>query len=461
MIKHLIKVIKLFLNKFFPTILMRIKTKIDPLYYSRNHFDYDMENYFLAYKLDLEIKKKNKPFKNNLGKLLKKNNVRIHLIENQWWYDFINILSLSKGLDFQNKNKSLINRIESSNFNNLHYFEILQIYGLALRFGLFELAYHLRKKSLQIALSYKINPKKICVWKLKAKLSALLEQEDFVEFDNLFLMFDSKFKNEKLMLNHLKLILKKKERLESKSDTILGDKISNNDKNFHKYIKDKKVIIVGPMPKDNEDGTEIDRGDIVIRPNCKSKKSTGNPIQKGTKCDITYINGEQASYIKETGCPDWPSDILWIVGKSEGDAEDVLNRLKSDNINDTNLMIRNIEKVDIALFNGTLNFLPHIITDLCRFNPKKIFLYHFDLNLTKERIKGYYPKSVYPESENLIKFNLKNFSFTHDPVTQFKILKSFWKRGLISGDSSFEEVMKMDEINYMRSLEKNFVFINS
>ena len=45
--------------------------------------------------------------------------VRGNLIDSQWWSDFILLISLPSGSKFEKINKSLINRIEHSNFNSL------------------------------------------------------------------------------------------------------------------------------------------------------------------------------------------------------------------------------------------------------------------------------------------------------------------------------------------------------
>ena len=158
----------------------------------------------------------------------------------------------------------------------------------------------------------------------------------------------------------------------------------------------------------------------------------------------------------------WPLDNSWIVGKVLSQAEVVLKKLSADGINTKHLNGRSIERIDKALFNGSLHGLPNIIIDVLRFNPKKIFLYHFDMMLTKERVAGYFTPDSEEENKNIK--HLTNNRLTglagHDPVTQFVILKSFWKRGIIEGDFRFEEVIKMEIKDYMKNLQKNYRGLN-
>ena len=60
------------------------------------------------------------------------------------------------------------------------------------------------------------------------------------------------------------------------------------------------------------------------------------------------------------------------------------------------------------------------------------------------------------QKKNYLKDVRLNGLAKHDPVTQFKILKSFWKRGFIRGDTRFEEVISMELKDYMKSLQKYY-----
>ena len=138
--------------------------------------------------------------------------------------------------------------------------------------------------------------------------------------------------------------------------------------------------------------------------------------------------------------------------------ETILKRLSSDGINVEHLNSRTLKRIDNVLFCGSLFMLPNIIVDLSRYNPKEIFLYHFDLLLSKDRIPGYLP-DINNDKELHLKL-IKNLS-AHDPVINFVILKIFWKNGFIKGDHHIEEVMKMETEDYMKNLEKNYRIGNS
>ena len=222
------------------------------------------------------------------------------------------------------------------------------------------------------------------------------------------------------------------------------------DQKFRKFVENKKIAIVSPSPVEEKDGLKIDSADLVIRTNHK----IGDKTIKGSRCDISYFNLETAKIIAQKGCTEFPSNISWIVARVFEQVEMIFKRLIVDGVNvEKNFNGRNLERVDRVLFNGSLTSIQNIVLDLFNFNPKEIFLYHFDVMLTKERIAGYYPKEN--DGENLHLYMINSF-IGHDPVTNFLILKSFWQQGFIKGDLRFENVMKMETKDYMKRMEKKY-----
>ena len=316
----------------------------------------------------------------------------------------------------------------------------------------------MRQKSLQIALAYPVLlKKKNEIWKLKAKLSALLETGDFLKFDQLIPCLENRWKKEKYLLNHLRNALSNNNGLKSQNFDL--DFKNKDDLDLKNFLENKRIAIVSPAPVNSKDGYIIDNSDVVIRTYHYAKSLKSDFIIKGSKSDIIYVNGEQAEHISKFGVKGWSSSILWLVCKLTHQKELILKKLLLDKIRIGKLKSRSFTQVEPALFNGALNALPNILIDLSSFNPKEILLYHFDVMITKERTKGYYLDTWKKTSENqkhLANIRLKGFA-AHDPVTQFTILKSFWKRGFIKGDVYFNNVIQLTAKDYMKKLQKTFL----
>jgi hypothetical protein len=447
--------LKYLYKNFVPEYLkVKLSNLIDPLPKNRmrSSTSVRIENYFQAYNKELKMINNDDRSNQYLHKAFKKHLVRSDLINNNWWSDFIILSNLPEGPEFQKINQSLIGRIEYSNFNSLEHFELLDIYGLCLRLSLFDLGYHLRQKAIEIALNYPPSSKKNESWKFKAKLSALLETSNFCEFDKLLPLFNSKIKHEKYFLIYLRNILEGNYGLSD--EPLASDINSDRDLKFRKFIENKKIIVVSPKKVLEKDGDKIDNADIVVRSNYK----IGDFINKGSRTDISYFNRLTSEDINKNGCFEWPSDMKWSVGRAWDYMETILKRLSSDGLNIDDLNVRTITRIDDALFYGLLFTLPNIVVDLIRYKPKEIFLYHFDLLLSKDRIPGYF-KNVNNNKE-LDLFLVNTFS-VHDPVINFLIIKLFWKKGFIKGDQYLEEVMKMEINEYMISLQKIYRTVNS
>lgn len=450
------KIIPFIIRKKLYNLELRVICWYNPLLKNRVTRD-AIVDLFEIFKKQTKKIKNNQYTSNNIHKIFKRHLVRSNLIDNEWWKDFVILICLPSGLKFNEINQSLIARIEVSNFNALESYEILHIYTLSIRFGLFELGYHLREKSLEIALKYSEFKKKSEIWKLKAKLSALIEKGNFLEFDKLLPLFRGKWKKEQLYLQNLREALGDDKKLPKIK--LNFNSVNKLDEKFHKFLENKIIAIVSPSPVNKIDGYAIDKGaDIVIRTRYMEKYSSKNDLlTKGSRCDVTYIYADHSKFIAENGSSKWPSEISWIVGKVPSQPEMILNRLASDKINVKNLNGRSIERVDKALFNGGLHGLPNIVVDILRFNPKKIILYHFDMMLTKERVSGYTPEYTKENTDLKYLVNKRLMGLAgHDPVTQFIIMKSFWKRRIVEGDSDFEKVMKMEIVDYMKNLQKNY-----
>ena len=463
--KKILKLILLFSKKLMPELinyrLFRLELKIrywyNPLLKNKIS-KIAKEDYLKVFTEQLD-KKKHFEIIHYLHKAFNKHLIRSYLIDDQWWKEFVLLSTLREGANFNRVNQSLVSQIKTEKFNLLNHYEILHIYTLCLELSFFELAYHLRKKSVQIALRYSSFFKKEDVWKLKAKLSALLENNNFDEFDKLIKFFDKKWKKEKRSLSYFRNILKYNNN--EINQNFIFNKNSKIDQKFKKFIENKKVIIVGPLNASLSDGHKINKAEIVIRTNYRRKFFKEDLVFKGSKCDITYLNGDVTDQIIRNKFYKWPQEISWIVCKSLNHVSLIKKKFLSSGFNLKKLDVRNLIDINDALFNGSLNALPNILIDILKYNPKDIMLYHFDLMLTINRVKGYTTNSVKLDKKKsqLIKLRLQGLA-GHDPITQFIILKTFWSKGLIKGDINFVKIINMEAKGYMKSLQKNYPRLN-
>ena len=340
--------------------------------------------------------------------------------------------------------------------------DIAYKYAFSIRIGLLELAYIFRYKAMDQALEYTSNLNNGKTWKIKAKLSALLESENFNEFDKLLPLLKERKKNEKFMrlfnsvkswwvkeeksLSHLRDIMIKYHYNENKE--ILNNIDTDEDLIFRKFIKGKKISIVGPSFTNKNDVKKINEADVVIRINYTKEQANFDYATKRIRCDINYFNTINTLKILKDEITPYIQSNSWIINKSISDSKKVIFKLNLEDRVSVNF--RTIRMFNLALFSGTLMAIPNIVLDLARFDPGEVTIFHSDLYLTKKIKKNY---NFYEENVHA-KLVASAFAKNHDPITQYKILNFFWKNDFIKGDDYFEMIMQMGVKNYMLEFKK-------
>ena len=226
-----------------------------------------------------------------------------------------------------------------------------------------------------------------------------------------------------------------------------------NKDNFYNYdfaslIFKKNIAIVGPLATRNYDAKLIDSFDTVVRLNHSLNGKGCDPKNKGLKTDITYFNGEQINDFILGDNLILPSYLRSVCVKDLKNIDKILNSNKEINFRKMNMF-------DDYQFFGTLNLIPKTILDILFYQPKSIYIFHADLNLSISRNKDYYPKKL-SFSELHLKSNLKSGFLIHDPITQYKLLEILFKNNKIKGDKKFTEVMNLGLDSYLEKLSEIF-----
>jgi len=214
---------------------------------------------------------------------------------------------------------------------------------------------------------------------------------------------------------------------------------------FFRFLNDKKIAVVGPVPTTDLDAKEIDSFDLVVRLNYAFVGKGCDSKHKGLRADITYFNAEQASFFLSDNNGLLPENIQWACfkNKNQRDAVHALNPDKP---------CRSINMFNDVSFHGTRNMIPLVVMDLCLSKAKQIKIFHTDLMLTAARVAGHYPMSFNRDQKRLIDITRRS-SVVHDPLLQYRLLFRLWLVGKIEGDHRFNQVMSMGEKEYLKELQ--------
>jgi len=362
---------------------------------------------------------------------------------NKWWRNYIKAASNFDESSGELQH-DLVKKIYNVELSRVEIRDFIHFYSLSLRTGLLNVGYAFRKQARKAAYQRLINHKSNTLAELKYGIAAYVELNGYADNSNYYDYKSKLDSNFKFLIERLEFI-----HADNRKDNVIKESDT-----FFEYIQKKNIAVVGPAKVSNNDAEEIDSYDIVVRCNYKEKGKGIDPIYNGERCNITYLNGAISKYILNEENINWPVNINWVVCKTEDDANNVKEKLipfynsKRKPLNSRSLIL-----FDDVLFNGTLNAIPNILLDLLQYNPKSIKVFHADLNLTTGRSKGFesveWDKEVQEKSRFLIAA-----SRTHEPLTQFNVLKRLWQSDKIFGDSGFNKVMNMSEEEFMSKLQK-------
>ena len=108
-------------------------------------------------------------------------------------------------------------------------------------------------------------------------------------------------------------------------------------------FENKNVAIVGPSYTEKSDGAEIDSFDLVLRLNHISQNEELDIHKKGSRTDITYINGLIFSDVFEKRFK-ISNQIKYIIIKSNN-----LNKIRKFQSSNPDLIIKQIDNYNFFL----------------------------------------------------------------------------------------------------------------
>lgn len=217
--------------------------------------------------------------------------------------------------------------------------------------------------------------------------------------------------------------------------------LSSEDREFSDLICGQRIALVGPVPSQVVQGSEIDQHDVVVKFGYRGGDRGRDPETQGARLDVSYYNNSQAKLLAESNYGEVFSSIKWAVcnnrkGRSyfPGDCPGV----------------RQVASLQWLLPDTHLNAGPNALVDLLRFEPFGVRVFNTDMMLSSGRFAGYVP-----EGAKSIDYT-RSFIKTHDPILQYQLMQRLWVCGHIKGDARFDEVMNMGLEGYLNELQKAY-----
>jgi hypothetical protein len=207
------------------------------------------------------------------------------------------------------------------------------------------------------------------------------------------------------------------------------------------FLNNKRIAIVGPTVPETDLSREIDNFDIVVRTNFKKQEYVHQWL--GSKTDISYYNNQDFKILSENLEEYQLINLDWICHK------DSLNPVIQSTIKNNH--IRSAMDFDSILFSGKLSKIPHILLDILSISrPRQLKIFNLNFNLYPNIYQTNYRKDS-TNQNNYINNNFLNWS--HDLITQKKIICVLFDNKLIDLDDSSRNILTLSDKKYVEIID--------
>lgn len=322
--------------------------------------------------------------------------------------------------------------------NRLNTFQLMALERVSLMLGFISSAYLFKEKAREkyIQNFYLANDKKSLATIKNAFFSAL-EIGDYETMKNTVEIAKKELKNQKIVdaLDYLYQLFTKQNFKGAFAKLLNDDEVE-----FSKFIKNKSVAIVAPLPVETLSGSLIDAHDFVLR-----TSTTKHPIYLedkiyGSRTDIASINISDisGSKIMIDGKLEISKDLKYLIFK----------KLESTVLRNYNFPIPTVRKRTIVanecVLDGSINHVPDLVLFLLGCGASKISLFSMNFFMASSAYGKNYRDTL----------TVHTLYFMKDALASGHIyLKKLYDLGLIECDESALEVIKLSTKDYMKNME--------
>lgn len=411
---------------------MIFKKIILNLYLKIKYFVFKIPNYyFLEYLKIIQynhkfIDKKNISLFLKKNKFFKKNNFKISVFANTL-YSFVQ--DYLKGRTPKIEEYEVLSNKEALTFSWQNNY---LLYKLFFFIGLTELGFYHRNKYENFFLNKEF--KDLSTYEKIIYFKIIFENCDIEKINKI----DKNFFNDIIFKNLFKSEYKSSlfiyDILTKNFDNSKNDKI---DLDYKKLIENKSIAIIGPSNNSNFNKEKLVEFDFVMQPNIFDErdlfdynKTIGYYSKFSTNKINLYIDQNRFDFFNKL-------KFVCIKGASEKIKKNIFNSRQFD--------------LKLKLTSGSEQLLQYIISDLIKFNPKKIKIFSTDFYLNEKTYTLNYSGNKIRNINFLERKVISKISLSsHDLMSQIKFVKTFEKLGYIEVDDFTKNFIDKDS----KELEK-------
>lgn len=220
------------------------------------------------------------------------------------------------------------------------------------------------------------------------------------------------------------------------------------DDRMTELVTGRRVAIVGPATPSGNFGNEIDEFDVVIRPRFTRDFVRTQQRSGGSRTDITYYSGSDATVLREeTGPAIEAGELQLVVTRPQAIA--ALSQLAANAP-----WLRFYRRDYSLILRGVPLGITRILYDLLQFSPAEVKLYNVDYFTGGALFaNGYRPEHHYalaPGAPALDIFRV------HDLLADFEIHRNLFAAGILTGSPDVAAITALTGEQYLARLETSW-----
>jgi hypothetical protein len=321
--------------------------------------------------------------------------------------------------------------------DKLNTFQLVALERVSLMLGFISSSYLFKEKAREkyIQIFYSDNYK--TTRSINNTFFSALEMDNYDVLEDALKMANKTIKNQKRArtLEYLYKLFTRQ------NYSTLFSKLSNEDEiEFSKFIKNKSIAIVAPLPVETLSGSLIDSHDYVLRIGATKHPVHLKPEIYGSRTDIASININDihGSKVMKNEKIDFSSELKYIIFKN----------LDSTVLKNHKFKIPVVKKRSIQgsayTLNGFLNHVPELVLFLLGSGASKVSLFSMNFFMASSPYDKNYRNS--PTAHNLY--------FAGDSLASSHIyLKKLYDLGLLECDENALKVIKLSTKEYLANME--------
>ena len=226
---------------------------------------------------------------------------------------------------------------------------------------------------------------------------------------------------------------------------------TESSRRWAELVRDRVVALVGPAPSDMHLGYEIDNQQTVVRMNFRGAEKLPPAVETGRRTDISYYSAEDCRQIRTERNASFFSELRMAVFKWAHDLGLAgTTPARVANRPDPILLTARAPKGPMALFDLLCGGADVKLYNMNFYVSQRPYFSEYR-NQSTDTLGRVWERDSLGSKGVLLDRCLSLAK--PEPLSQLHFVQNLWRAGRVSADTACTEVLRMSDVDYLRSLD--------